>query len=114
MFKFVKGEDFVIVDVLSRVIVEVYDECLRIMNICMVFDIIYLCFEEICKVREEDFELQCLIIYIIQGWFGKKNLIEDLVRYFFDLCEILSVYIGIVVKGEVIVILKLLCCDIKY
>lgn len=44
----------------------------------------------------------------------KKNLIKDLVRYFFDLCEILSVYIGIVVKGEIIVILKLLCCDIKY
>lgn len=34
-------------------------------------------------------------------------MIEDLVRYFFDLCEIFSVYIGIVVKGEVIVLLKL-------
>lgn len=57
MFKFVKGEDFVIVDVLSWVIVEVFDECLRIMSICMDFDILDLCFEEICKVIEEDFEL---------------------------------------------------------
>lgn len=46
------------------------------------------------------------IYYIGMVW--KKNLIEDLVRYFFDLCEILSDYVGIVVKGEVIVILKLL------
>lgn len=57
MFKFVKSEYFVIVDVLNRVIVEVFDEWLRIMSICMDFDILDLCFEEICKVIEEDFEL---------------------------------------------------------
>lgn len=113
-FKFVKGEDLVIADALSRATVEVSDERPRIMSICMDPDISDLRLEEIRKATEEDSELQCLITYITQGWPEKKNLIKDSVRHFFDLCETLSVYTGIVVKGEAIVIPKSLRRDIKH
>lgn len=78
-------------------------------------DISDLRLEEIRKATEEDSELQCLITYITQGWpEKKKNLIKDSVRHFFDLRETLSVYTGIVVKGETIVIPKSLRRDIKH
>lgn len=55
-FKFVKGEDLVIADALSRATVEVPGERPRIMSICMDPDISDLRFEEICKATEEDSE----------------------------------------------------------
>lgn len=72
-FKFVKGEDLVIADALSRATIEVSDERPRIMSICMDPDISDLRLEEIRKATEEDSELQCLITYITQGWPEKKR-----------------------------------------
>lgn len=103
-----------IADALNRATVEVPDERSRIMSICMDPDISDLRLEEIRKATEEDSELQCLITYITQEWPGKKNMIEDSVRHFFDLRETFSVYTGIVVKGEAIVLPKSQRRDIKH
>lgn len=93
-----------IADTLSRATIEVPEKCPRIMGICMDPAIADVRLAEIRKTTEEDSELQCLITNMARE---KKNLVEDLVRHFYDIRENLTVYNGIVVKGEAIVIPKI-------
>lgn len=72
-FKFVKGEDLVIADVLSRATVEVHYERPRIMSTCMDPDISDVRLEDVRKATEDDSELQRLITYITEEWPEKKK-----------------------------------------
>lgn len=72
-FKFVKGEDLVIADALSRTTVEDPNERPRIMSISMDPDISDLRLEEIRKATEQDSELKCLITYITQDGLEKRT-----------------------------------------
>lgn len=99
-FKFVKGEDLVIADILSRATVEVHYERPRIMSTCMDPDISDVRLEDVRKATEDDSELQRLITYITEEWPEKKR------NHFYDLRETLIVNNGTVVKGEPMVIPK--------
>ncbi|XP_062621337.1 uncharacterized protein K02A2.6-like [Saccostrea cucullata] len=114
-FKFVKGEDLIIADMLSRATIEVpTDDRPRIMTVCVDPDLSDVRLDEIRKATEMDSELQCLIANITDGWPDRKNLVEESVKQYYDLRETLSVYNGIVVKGEAIVIPKSLRSDVKH
>lgn len=112
-FKFIKGEDLVIADALSRATVEDPDDRPRIMNVCFDPDISDVRLEEISKATEKDPELQSLIAYITTGWPERKNLVEEPVKHYYDLRDTLSVHNDIIVKGEAIVIPKSLRSDVK-
>lgn len=104
-FRFLKGEKLVIADTLSRAYVaDPAKDRSRVM--CVNEDLSDSRLKEIREETLNDQALQALIENIQVGWPENKKDVEDLCKPYFDIRDTLSVYEGIIVRGEAIVIPK--------
>ncbi|XP_061177788.1 uncharacterized protein K02A2.6-like [Saccostrea echinata] len=114
VFKFLKGKDLVIADTLSRAYLDEPTE--KRLDIFMVQVNPNLNDSRLMEIKEataKDPDLQDLIETIQSGWPDRKSAAKESCQPYFDFRDSLSVYDGIIVKGESIIIPKSERQDIK-
>ncbi|CAC5375560.1 unnamed protein product [Mytilus coruscus] len=115
-FRFVKGVNLVLADTLSRAFLE-NDNTTKterpIMQVNTFEDIPDARLQEVRTATAEDAELQTLVNIINEGWPQHRDRVPNCTLLYFEWRDELSIQEGIVVKGEAILIPKLLRHDMK-
>ena len=114
-FEYVKGQELVIADTLSRAIAPKQQQEDHIMNIAIdpFEEIPDTTLQEVKEHTDNDSDLQELIKIILNGWPNNKNEVPDSVKPYFSIRDTLSVSDGIILKAERILVPKSLRADIK-
>lgn len=107
VFKFLKGKELVIAYTLSRAyIYEETETRLDILRLQINSVLNDSRLQEIREATAENPDLQELIDTIQYGWPDQKCSVKDSCKHYFHIRDNLSVYEGIVIKGESIVITR--------
>ena len=104
-FQYLEGKKLILADTLSRAALPGEDtKVVHAVNAIKYLNISDSRLEEIVEATKKDESLQTLIKTIKEGWSQKYKDVDDNIKAYFDVKDSLSVYEGLVFKGERIVI----------
>ena len=117
-FRFVKGVNLIVADALSRAFVcnDNDNDCEQrpcIMNVNASDNFSDARLLEVKNAIEKDANLQSVTELILNGWPEDKDRVPNSSLPFFDMHDELSVVDGVIVKGEAILIPKMMRAEMK-